>query len=68
MARHIVYQPHERSEVEVLVDGAWHYGELRMWTHERDGSWSAQVTWTRTSGEQFIDTFEADDVRPLALT
>ena len=51
----------------MLVDGAWHYGELRMWTHERDGRWSAQVTWSRAAGEHFIDTFEADDVRPLAV-
>jgi hypothetical protein len=34
----------------------------------RDGSWSAQITWTRTADENFIDTFRADDVRPLALT
>ena len=38
-----------------------------MWTHERDGGWSAQVTWSRAAGENFIDTFRADDVRSLAV-
>ena len=66
--RYTVYKAYERPEVEVLVDGAWFYGELRMWTHDRDGSWSAQVTWTRAAGEHLIDTFAAADVRPLALT
>lgn len=31
-------------------------------------SWSAQVMWSRAAGEHLIDTFSADDVRPLALT
>jgi len=47
--RDTVYQPHERPEVvcrQEPVDGAWHYGELRKWKHERDGSWSAQdLSW-----------------------
>ena len=29
---HTVHAPADRPEVEVLVDGAWVYGELRMWT------------------------------------
>jgi hypothetical protein len=33
-----VYPPADRPEVEVLVEGTWHYGELRMWTQHRDGS------------------------------
>ena len=66
--RHTVYRPAGRPEAEVLVDGAWYYAEVRMWTHDRDGSWSAQVTWSRSAGENFIDTFRSDDVRPLALT
>jgi hypothetical protein len=60
--RYTVYKPHERPEVEVLVAGTWHYGELRIWTHNRDGSWSAQVTGSRAVGENLIDTFRADDV------
>ena len=36
--RHTVYRPDERPEVEVLVDGAWFYGELSMWTDNRDGT------------------------------
>ncbi len=26
---HAVYSPADRPEVEVLVDGVWHHGELR---------------------------------------
>ena len=26
-----VYPPAERPEVQLLVEGTWHYGELRMW-------------------------------------
>ncbi|MGD9960167.1 hypothetical protein [Nocardioides sp.] len=60
-----VYRPHERPEVEVRVDGKWHYGELRMWTRDAAGGWSAQVTWSRGVAQNLIDTFAADDVRPL---
>jgi len=63
---HTVYMPHERPEVEVLVDSRWHYGELRMWTRNKDGAWSAQVTWSRAVGQNLIDTFTAGDVRPYA--
>jgi hypothetical protein len=30
-------------DVEVLIDGAWCQGELRMWTQHDDGTWTAQV-------------------------
>ena len=63
-----VYSPADRPEVEVLVEGTWHYGELRMWTQHRDGSWSANVMWTRAHGENRLDTFPAENVRPLAGT
>ena len=64
--RHTVYKPHERPEVEVLIDGTWHYGELRMWTQDNAGAWSAQVTWSRAVAENLIGTFSAGDVRPHA--
>jgi hypothetical protein len=61
-----VYPPADRPEVEVLVDGTWYPGELRMWTQGEDGSWSANVMWSRASGENRLDTFPSDNVRPLA--
>ena len=57
--------PAERPEVEGLVDGVWYPGELRMWTKARDGSWSANVMWSRVSGENRLDTVPADHVRPV---
>jgi hypothetical protein len=66
--QHTVYRPHERPEVEVLVNGAWHYGELRMWTRHDDRSWSAQVTWSRAAGENLIGTFPAAMVRQATAT
>ena len=44
--KHTVYPPDERPEVEVLVDGAWHYGQLRMSTHDATADGRLQVTWT----------------------
>lgn len=40
----VIYERHERPEVEVLVDGRWCVGELLMWLHRDDGWW-ANVTW-----------------------
>ena len=60
-----VYPPADRPEVEVLVDGTWHYGELRMWRRSEEGSWLANVRWTRAQGENRLDTFPAEKVRPL---
>ena len=60
-----VYLPAERPEVEVLVDGSWYYGELRIWSRGEDAPWLANVTWGRTHGEHRIDTFPAEDVRLL---
>lgn len=52
----------------MLVNGTWRYGVLRMWTQRADGSWWANVTWTNLPGEQRIDTFPAEEIRPLAGT
>ncbi len=52
--------PADRPEVEVLVDGTWHYGELRMWTQHDDESWSANVVWSRAHGANRLDTFLAE--------
>ena len=61
-----VYSPADRPEVEVLVEGAWYTSELRMWTQSKDGSWFANVTWSRAHGENRIDIFPAERVRPRA--
>lgn len=60
--RTIVYDIPGRPEVEVLVDDRWWFGALRMWTHEDDGTWTAQVTYSR-DGENRIGSFPADQVR-----
>ena len=57
------YRPHERPDIEVLIDGHWCKGELRQWSQDGDGQWSAQVNWRRMAGETFIDKFPADRIR-----
>ena len=61
---HRVYLPDERPDIEVLVDGLWCEGELRMWTQREDGSWHGDVQW-RPDGEptRRLDTFAADSIR-----
>ena len=49
----------------MLVEGARHCGELRMWTQFEHGSWSANVMWTPPHGEHRLDIFAAETVRPL---
>ena len=39
-----VYRPDERPDVEVLVDGVWCDGELRLWTQREDGQSYAMPT------------------------
>jgi len=60
-----VYDPWDRPDVEVLVDGQWCPGELRAWfPDEVTGSWRANVSWRREYGRTFIETVVADRVRP----
>ncbi|HXH77339.1 hypothetical protein [Nocardioides sp.] len=56
------YSPDERPDVEVLVNGVWHPGELRAW-QRRDDGWWANVQWRPRAGETYIDTVPAIDVR-----
>lgn len=63
--RPIVYPIAGRPEVEVIVDGIWYFGELRMWSRRHDGSWWGQVRWSRAPGETMLGSFPADAVRPL---
>jgi hypothetical protein len=62
---HRVYPPGERPDVEVLVDGTWCDGELRMWTRREDGWWG-NVSW-RPPGEHTRrhGTFLADQIREV---
>jgi len=64
--RHRVYRPDERPDVEVLVDGVWCDGELRMWTQLKDGLWQGNVQW-RPADEptRYLGTFAADCIRPV---
>jgi hypothetical protein len=61
----IVYRPDERPDVEVLWDGVWCPGELRMQRPDASGRWLCQVQYRRP-GElsSRIDTFPASEVRP----
>lgn len=62
MAEH-VYAPADRPDVEVLVDGTWHPGELRGWW-DRDGVRLMNVSWREAVGMTRIDTVPDDRVRP----
>ena len=62
--RHQVYAPAERPDVEVLVDGVWCVGELRMWSHREDGSWVGDVQWRPTNEPtRMLGTFPASEIR-----
>jgi hypothetical protein len=58
-----VYEPAERPDVEVLVDGQWLAGEARMRWFE-DGAWWWNVQW-RPAGTQTrrLDGFREERVR-----
>ena len=60
-----VHEPADRPDVEVLVDGEWCVGEVRMQWQEDDGLWWAQVQW-RPPGTHTrkLDNFPAERVRP----
>lgn len=58
-----MFSGEDRREVEVLVDGRWHYGEQRSWDQADDGTWSAMVTWSEAPGMNSLDRFAADRIR-----
>lgn len=58
----IVYSPLERPDVEVLVDGTWWPGEVRMATELDDGTWTHNVQY-RTDAGQFVETVPDDRIR-----
>jgi hypothetical protein len=59
-----VPKPGERPDVEALVDGVWCPGELRMWTQDDEGAWTAQVQYRPPgSHSRVIGAFPAEHVR-----
>ena len=67
-AAHHVPKPGDRTDVEILVDGTWCPGELRMWTQHDDGTWSAQAQFQPPGTHSLvIGAFPADQVREDAV-
>ena len=64
MPEPIVCLAHERPNVEVLWEGTWCLGELRMQRQDATGQWLGQVQYRRP-GElsSHIDTFPPSQVR-----
>ncbi len=60
----IISKPADRPDVEVLVDGHWCPGEVRMQTQHDDGSWVLEVAY-RPHGKlsSMIESFPANRVR-----
>jgi hypothetical protein len=58
-----VYRPDERPDVLATIHGVEYPGELRMWQQHEDGSWWADVNWSR-DGQRYVDTVPAGDLRP----
>ena len=54
MERH-VYRPDERPDIEVLVEGEWCEGELRMWTLMPRTARGREVQWS--PGRVFDEAF-----------
>ena len=64
MPEPIVFPPADRPDVEVLWEGVWCPGELRMQRQDEAGQWACQVQYRRP-GElsSSIDTLPASEVR-----
>lgn len=65
MRRDHVYKPHERPLVEVLVDGRWLPGEIRMWSLLEDDTVVGNVQYSTHPGDNRLGTFDLADVRPV---
>jgi hypothetical protein len=57
-----VWEPADRPDAEVLVDGTWWPAELRMRSQRADGYWY-NAAWHR-EGDTRLDDFHQEDVRP----
>lgn len=58
------YPRGEEPDVEVLVRGTWHRGELRMWEQRQDGWWGHVVWHPAGTTENRFESFPADRIRP----
>jgi hypothetical protein len=58
-----IHKAHERPDVEVLVDGTWHRGELRGSWRRLDGADGCNVSWRERAGMTRLDTVSAERVR-----
>jgi hypothetical protein len=63
MPEPVVYRAADRPDVEVLIDGTWHPGELRMWSPRADGNWEGNVMYSTGPAENRLDTFPEDRIR-----
>jgi hypothetical protein len=62
--QHIVHKPADRPDVEVLVEGTWCPGEVRMSTQLDDGGWVFSVQWRPPGTDtRRLDTFPKGQVR-----
>lgn len=59
-----VYEPADRPDVEVLIDGTWYPGELRAWYPQPDGTWHGDVMWSAGPAQNRLDTVPAERIRP----
>lgn len=50
-------------DVEVLRDGAWHFGRLTQWRLDPDG-WVGFVRFSTEPGKSYVDWLPADQIRP----
>lgn len=61
-AQRRVYPPDERPDIEVLVNGQWLVGELRVWTQQEDGSWWGDVRYRLRGPTRHLGSFPAAQV------
>ncbi|SDR76444.1 hypothetical protein SAMN04488570_0307 [Nocardioides scoriae] len=53
-----VYDPADRSEIQVLIEGTWYEGDLHAWQARGDEQW-ASVSYSRDH-QNYVDTVPAD--------
>ncbi len=57
-------RPDHVREVQVLVDGTWHVGDLEAYRHDRDG-WRGFVRWSVGPGLTRLGWHPEQRLRPL---
>ena len=58
-------RPDRVREVQILVDGTWHVGDLEAYRRDRDG-WRGFVRWSVGPGLTHLGWFGEDRLRRLA--